>query len=193
MSDDTLGASGARLIEPWNERKARKAAERAASIERAAAKLRATYAAIGLPLPPSLAPLEPPPVKVRESKKLGAGRNPKANMARLAAIEAGQNIYKGKPCPRGHSGLRYVRGSDCVLCSRTRNLRGTDKRKRVRGVWQSVEIADTARTADGFRCVVCRKPFAPNTRPGESEPRRAPLYCSHTCNQRAHRIRRANG
>ncbi len=73
-------------------------------------------------------------------------------------------------------------------------LRVRPIRKRgPRGVWQSVEIADTARTGDGFRCVVCRKPFAPNTRPGESEPRRPPLYCSATCNQRAHRNRRANG
>ncbi len=173
MFDDTLG-SGARLIEPWDERKARKAAERAASIEREAGKLRETYMRAGLPLPPSLVMSEPTPMPTRlalarKPKLGGSGRNPKANMARLAAINAGHATYKGKPCPRGHNGVRYVKGSDCVECSKGRN------KKRVRGVWQSVEIADTARTADGFRCVVCRKPFAPNTRPGESEPRRAPL------------------
>lgn len=189
MTDlDTLG-SGARLIEPWDERKARKAADRAASIERQAAKLRATYTAVGLPLPPSLMS-EPTPTPTRASARKpklgGKGRNPKANLAQLAAIQSGQNIYMGDPCRHGHNGLRYVRGCDCVECSKGRNLK-----RRVRGFWISVEIADTARTANGFRCVVCRKPFAPKTRPGESKPGRPPMYCSPTCNGRAKRIRGA--
>lgn len=98
--------------------------------------------------------------------------------------------YMGKPCKHGHAGLRYKKGNTCIECAKLRSR--AQPRKGLRGIWKSIELADTARTMDGYQCIVCRKPFVPKTRPGESEPRRPPLYCSATCNQRAHRVRREN-
>lgn len=39
-------------------------------------------------------------------------------LARLAAIEAGEMYWHGPWCPRGHDGLRYVKNNRCVQCNR---------------------------------------------------------------------------
>ena len=31
--------------------------------------------------------------------------------------------YQGKPCKRGHPGVRYVRGGECVECQKKYNTR----------------------------------------------------------------------
>jgi hypothetical protein len=56
----------------------------------------------------------------------------------------------------------------------------------VRGIWQSVELADTAQTNDGFRCIVCGAPFVPNPNKQGGWPSR---YCSQRCLKRASVIR----
>jgi RNA-splicing ligase RtcB len=35
---------------------------------------------------------------------------------RAQSILIGMRHYQGKSCPRGHSGLRYVKGGACVEC-----------------------------------------------------------------------------
>ena len=40
------------------------------------------------------------------------------------AISNGEKTYKGKPCPHGHDGTRYVSGSHCVQCK----LEGSKKK-----------------------------------------------------------------
>lgn len=37
---------------------------------------------------------------------------------REAAIAAGQTVFEGKPCTRGHGSARYVYSSKCVVCMR---------------------------------------------------------------------------
>ncbi len=117
------------LIEPYSERRARNAAARKASIEREAAKLRAMYTALGLPVPSILIPRDEPatpkanmPLKATPPKAKRRGR-PQPHPARLAAIAAGRKTYKGSPCKRGHSGLRYVAQSDCIECARLYRMR----------------------------------------------------------------------
>lgn len=48
--------------------------------------------------------------------------------------------YLGRPCPRGHSGERYVSNWRCVLCSAKRNRR---RRRAVIGTMAPVEPLDT--------------------------------------------------
>lgn len=36
---------------------------------------------------------------------------------RLQAAKAQSTHYMGKPCPKGHSGLRYTISSNCVECT----------------------------------------------------------------------------
>lgn len=36
---------------------------------------------------------------------------------RKEALANGYSRYKGKPCHRGHEGLRYTHGCGCVACS----------------------------------------------------------------------------
>ncbi len=117
------------LIEPYVERRARNAEARKASIEREAAKLRAMYTALGLPVPSILIPRDEPaspkakmPIKATPPKAKRRGR-PKPHPARLAAIAAGRKTYKGSPCKRGHSGLRYVAQSDCIECAQLYRMR----------------------------------------------------------------------
>jgi hypothetical protein len=118
--------------------------------------------------------------KARKAAERVTKEAPKPSTARSAAT------YVGKPCKHGHkSGLRYVNNKTCVECAR--NLTAARRKSQVRGVWRSIELADTARTNNGFRCIVCREPFTP--KPGERGERRAPLYCSATCRQRAFRRR----
>lgn len=84
------------------------------------------------------------------------------------------------------------RKQERVRAAAKRRAKGAPVRhRRVRGMWNSIELADAARVADGFRCIVCREPFTPS--PGERGERRPPLYCSATCRMRAHRIRAAAG
>lgn len=101
------------VIEPYEERRARRAAGRKVSIAREAAKLRATYLALGLPVPMLI---EGEPEVVAAPKVNRGGRPPSA--ARAAAMAAGRKTYLGARCSRGHSGLRYVRQSVCVACAR---------------------------------------------------------------------------
>jgi len=101
------------VIEPYEERRARRAAGRKVSIAREAAKLRATYLALGLPVPMLI---EGEPEVVAAPKVNRGGRPPSA--ARAAAMAAGRKTYLGARCRRGHSGLRYVRQSVCVACAR---------------------------------------------------------------------------
>jgi hypothetical protein len=113
------------LIEPYVERRARTATARKAGIEREAAKLRAAYERLRLPVPSILIPRDEPatpkaktPIKATAPKRRD---RPKPHPARLAAIAAGRKTYKGSPCKRGHSGLRFVAQSDCVECARLRH------------------------------------------------------------------------
>jgi len=41
---------------------------------------------------------------------------------RTAALAEGRNTYQGKPCQRGHSGMRYVSSWYCVDCLAERRL-----------------------------------------------------------------------
>jgi hypothetical protein len=38
--------------------------------------------------------------------------------------------YQGKPCRHGHPGIRYVKGGECVDCSKRYNYLGYRNRKR---------------------------------------------------------------
>jgi hypothetical protein len=143
VSDDILGPTN--LIAPWRGGPAARAAARKAGIAREAAKLRATYIAAGLPVPPALIepdPVAPPPpfvpfrIKRHEATGRSQGRPPSA--ARADAIAAGRKTYMGRPCRHGHSGLRFCVQSICVECARLR--RGA--RKYLRGTWHSTEAAD---------------------------------------------------
>jgi hypothetical protein len=145
----TGSATPAHLIEPWEKRKARYAAERKTSISREAAKLASVYRALKLPVRDELIPVPDPiptpvpfipfRVKRREHKAAGRlrrhdprrshkatgrppGRPPSAALA--AARAAGEKTYMGKPCPHGHSGLRYVIQQGCVRCLQLRRKVG---------------------------------------------------------------------
>lgn len=49
-------------------------------------------------------------------------RRLKPNTAKKIAEQSGLTHYQGEPCAKGHSGLRYTKGSTCVECIReTRN------------------------------------------------------------------------
>lgn len=110
------------LIEPYKERRERRAFARKISIEHETVKLRAAYIALGLPVPPALAEKKPDPTirSERSHAATGGGRGRPPNAARAAAMAAGRRTYMGKPCPSGHSGLRYVKQSCCVECGRLR-------------------------------------------------------------------------
>lgn len=135
--------------EPWGVRKARTAADRRQSVEREAQKARLAYIAAGLPVPPHLmaqpelaAPATPPAPRTRlRASKGHGGPNIRSSEARRQAIAAGQHIYQGSPCKRGHSGLRYVAQCDCVECARARN----NNKKRA-GTWSSFERGDRMKT-----------------------------------------------
>lgn len=51
----------------------------------------------------------------REKMRL---ENPKPESPRQEAIRLGKVTYVGRPCPKGHSGLRYTAKSTCIECSR---------------------------------------------------------------------------
>ena len=72
---------------------------------------------------------------------------------RREAIRAGQSIFQGNPCKRGHDGRRYVRNWGCVSCAninrkrfaannpgydaeRFRSLRRTAKRIALLIIWE---------------------------------------------------------
>jgi hypothetical protein len=105
------------VIEPWEERRARRAAGRKISIAREAAKLRATYRALKLSVPLALVEVDPAAAVVVPTP-VYRGRPPSG--ARTAAMAGGRRTYMGAPCKSGHSGLRYVRQSVCVECTRLR-------------------------------------------------------------------------
>src|ERR1700676_492211 len=86
------------VIEPYAERRARRAAGRKVSIGREAAALRATYLALKLPVPLALVEANPAAVVVPTVNTPSA--------ARAAAMAAGRKTYLGAPCKRGHCGLR---------------------------------------------------------------------------------------
>jgi len=50
--------------------------------------------------------------------------------ARNAALAAGLKQYQGRPCPYGHSGLRWTSGSLCCECSRVCNREANRDKKR---------------------------------------------------------------
>jgi hypothetical protein len=124
----TAALSPSSLIEPYAERRERRAAERKISIAREAAALAATYRAVGLDVPLALLPKpEPAPEPVfipyrvkRTHGRTGrpCGRPPSA--ARAAALAAGRRTYQGRPCRHGHPGLRYCKQSVCVRCAELR-------------------------------------------------------------------------
>ena len=115
-------ATPGHLIEPFSERRARRADDRKASLDRERAALRATYLAAGLPVPLALIEKPPDPIPIfipyRIKRQGRVGRPP--SRARTAAIAAGRKTYVGRPCPAGHPGLRFVRQSVCVECARLR-------------------------------------------------------------------------
>jgi hypothetical protein len=41
---------------------------------------------------------------------------------RAAAVAAQRHVYRGRPCLRGHDGLRYKVSRNCVACTRERAL-----------------------------------------------------------------------
>jgi hypothetical protein len=53
-----------------------------------------------------------------------ARKNPK----RLAALQASEQHYYGKPCGRGHDGRRYSVSDGCVECGRLSRLARSAKR-----------------------------------------------------------------
>ena len=128
--------------------------------------------------------------RLKEARGAAKGGRVAATDSRIAAERAGLLTYMGQPCKRGHSGLRYIRNHDCLECAKLRVTSMTPGEARksgivVKGLWESVEIADSARTVAGFNCVVCRNPFTPKSRE-----RRPPLYCSNACRNVAYRQRK---
>lgn len=51
----------------------------------------------------------------------------KESESRLEAMSLGQNKYQGSPCMRGHTGIRFVKGSHCIECQADRVLSEKDK------------------------------------------------------------------
>lgn len=41
--------------------------------------------------------------------------------SRRTALEAGALTYRGKPCPRGHDGVRYAKVGSCIECCKTQS------------------------------------------------------------------------
>jgi hypothetical protein len=138
------------VIEPYARRKARGADKRAEGIARKREELAAVYAAQKLAVPMYLTPKTLPQpesfipyqikrqrgstgrrdaVRVTTIRGSRIGRPPSAALA--AAKAAGHRTYQGRPCPHGHSGLRFVIQNVCVECARLR--REAAKSRRLRG------------------------------------------------------------
>lgn len=59
---------------------------------------------------------------------------------REQAARRGEVTYQGRPCRRGHAGVRYVRNGDCIDCAR---LTAHRQRERIRNLRpDSEESAD---------------------------------------------------
>jgi hypothetical protein len=52
--------------------------------------------------------------------------------SRKEALAAGDTIYIGAPCKRGHKGLRYTSASSCITCIRIYDEANKEKRKAYR-------------------------------------------------------------
>ena len=55
------------------------------------------------------------------------------------------DLYMGRPCKRGHVGLRYASNSSCVACVRFHNGRRDREYDRLRGVKRREEFRDRQR------------------------------------------------
>lgn len=63
--------------------------------------------------------------RIRERKRTALERQPAPNhvarlaagKAREAALAQGELTYQGRPCPKGHGGLRYAKHGSCVTCA----------------------------------------------------------------------------
>jgi hypothetical protein len=51
---------------------------------------------------------------------------------RAAAVAAQLHVYRGRPCLRGHDGLRYKASRNCVVCTRERALAKEKSRRDAR-------------------------------------------------------------
>ena len=195
-----MGKSGAGtekidVFEPYEIRRERNRATREKSLAAARAALNATLKANGLPAGhgvvnfPPLNPSWMAPHRVSARSRASQDFTPQVRPK--TSRGAAGNTYYGGPCKRhpGHN-LRYSSNGDCTLCAkaRSRGLLTPGQARaagvRVTGIWQSIEIRDSARTVGGFACVVCGNPFTPAARV-----RRPPLYCSGACAMVAHRRR----
>lgn len=61
------------------------------------------------------------------------------NMARRIAQQAGERYFNGRPCARGHSGLRWTHNSGCVECSTkaARDFHSSEEGKAYTRLWRA--------------------------------------------------------
>lgn len=55
------------------------------------------------------------------------------NQDRVKAKQNGEKLYKGKPCKKGHNGLRYVCNNGCVTCFTEQRKVSNAKNDAIRG------------------------------------------------------------
>lgn len=59
---------------------------------------------------------------------------------RAAAVVAQLHVYKGRPCLRGHDGLRYKVSHNCCHCSRARALAKWRREQKMLSTESDIEI-----------------------------------------------------
>lgn len=71
----------------------------------------------------------------------GKHRTSSLNPARAKAIKLGATTYKsGKPCKRGHSGLRRTINGECVHCHRDWARENIQRSRRNQVVWRAANM-----------------------------------------------------